>query len=54
MINRLKVGQRLFLGSAVLCLLAASVALIGYVQIQQLHVQLDGVPDMVGTRVMLS
>jgi methyl-accepting chemotaxis protein len=54
MINRLKVGQRLFLGSALLCLLAASVALIGYVQIQQLHVQLDGVPDMVGTRVMLS
>jgi methyl-accepting chemotaxis protein len=54
MINRLKVGQRLFLGSAMLCVLAASVALIGYVQIQQLRVQLDGVPDMVGTRVMLS
>jgi methyl-accepting chemotaxis protein len=54
MINRLKVGQRLFFGSAVLCLLAASVALIGYVQIQQLHVQLDGVPEMVSTRVMLS
>ena len=54
MINKLKVGQRLFFGSSLLCLLAASVALIGYVQIQQLRVQLDAVPDMVATRVMLS
>src|SRR5438045_1879107 len=54
MLNNLKVGPRLIIGSTVLCLLAALLAGIGYRQIHQLRAQLDSVPEMVATRVMLS
>src|SRR6266545_3477470 len=37
-----------------LCLLAALLAWIGYREIQNMRVQLDAVPEMIGTRVALS
>ena len=54
MFSKLKVGQRLFIGSALLCLLAALLAWIGYREIQQLRIELDGVPELVDTRVTLT
>ena len=54
MLNNLRVGPRLIIGSAILCLLASLLAGIGYREIQKLRTQLDGVPEMVGIRVMLS
>jgi methyl-accepting chemotaxis protein len=54
MLNNLKVGPRLILGSTILCLLAASLAGIGYYEIHKLRVLLDGVPEMVDVRVMLA
>ena len=54
MFSKLKVGQRLFIGSALLCLLAALLAWIGYREIQQLRIELDGVPDLIDTRVTLT
>jgi methyl-accepting chemotaxis protein len=54
MLNKMKVGQRLMLGSGVLCILAALLAWIGYKEIESLRRQLDAVPEMVSTRVMLA
>ena len=54
MLGDLKVGQRLILGSAMLCVLAVLLAWIGYREIQSLRGQLESVPEMVSTRVMLS
>ena len=54
MFNKLKVGQRLFIGSALLSVLAGALAFIGYREIQALRAQLDGVPEIMSTRVMLS
>ena len=54
MLKNLKVGQRLILGSGLLCVLAGLLAWTGYREIQSLRVQLDAVPEMVSTRVMLN
>ena len=54
MLKDLKVGQRLILGSGMLCVLAGLLAWIGYREIVSLRSQLEGVPEMVSTRVMLS
>ena len=54
MIKNLKVGQRLILGSGLLCVLAGLLAWTGYREIQSLRGKLDGVPEMVSTRVMLN
>jgi methyl-accepting chemotaxis protein len=54
MFNKLKVGQRLIIGSGLLCILAGALAWIGYREIQSLRHQLDSVPDMVSTRIALS
>jgi len=54
MFNKLKVGQRLILGSGLLCILAGLLAWTGYREIQSLRKQLEAVPEMVSTRVMLN
>jgi methyl-accepting chemotaxis protein len=54
MISNLKVGHRLIVGSGLLCVLAGALAFIGYREIQNLRAQLDAVPEMVSTRVMLN
>ena len=54
MFNNLKVGQRLVIGSGLLCVLAGALAWIGYREIQSLRTQLDAVPEMIGTRVALT
>jgi methyl-accepting chemotaxis protein len=54
MINKLKVGQRLIVGSGLLCLLACALAWIGYREILNLRTQLDAVPEMVSSRIALS
>ncbi|MGE5640314.1 MAG: hypothetical protein ACM30H_09470, partial [Clostridia bacterium] len=54
MLNRLKVGQKLILGSGMLCVLAGLLAWIGYQEILNLRKQLDAVPAMVTSRVTLS
>ncbi len=54
MLNNLKVGQRLVIGSGMLCVLAGLLAWIGYREIQSLRAQLDAVPEMISTRVALS
>ena len=54
MLNNLKVGQRLVIGSGMLCLLACLLAWIGYREIDSLRVQLATVPETVSTHVALS
>lgn len=54
MLNRLKVGQKLMLGCGMLCLLAGLLAWIGYREIMMMREQLDAVPDMVSTRLLLN
>src|SRR4051812_14243760 len=54
MLGDLKVGQRLILGSGMLCLLAGLLAWIGYREINILRIQMESVPAMVSTRVMLN
>jgi methyl-accepting chemotaxis protein len=54
MFHNLKVGQRLVLGSGLLCILAGLLAWTGYREIQSLRHQLELVPEMVSTRVMLN
>src|SRR3954468_22409060 len=53
-LSRLKVGQRLVIGSGMLCLLAGVLAGIGYLEIGSLRARLDVVPDAIGLRVALS
>jgi methyl-accepting chemotaxis protein len=54
MFSKLKVGHRLIIGSSLLCILAAALASIGYREIHSLRLQLEQVPVMVSTRIMLN
>src|SRR3954471_16153439 len=53
-LDQMKVGHRLMLGSAMLCVLAGLLAWIGYREIVILRVQLEAVPEVVSARVTLS
>ena len=53
MLGRLKVGQRLVIGSALLCLLAGVLAGIGYRQIANMRVQLQAALEAMGNRAAL-
>jgi methyl-accepting chemotaxis protein len=53
MLNRMKVGHRLILGSGMLCVLAGLLAWIGYREIISLRTQMEAVPEMVTMRVTL-
>jgi len=52
--KNLNIGKRLALGSGLLCLLAATLAWIGYQQIDSLRGQIDAVPELVDTRLALA
>jgi methyl-accepting chemotaxis protein len=54
MFGNLKVGQRLVIGSGVLCLLAGILAAIGYAEIRDLRDRLGAVPEAMSTRVALA
>jgi methyl-accepting chemotaxis protein len=54
MFQSLKVGQRLVLGSGLLCLLAGLLGWTGYREIQNLRAKLDATPEMVSVRLMLN
>jgi methyl-accepting chemotaxis protein len=53
-LSRLKVGQRLVIGSGMLCVLAGVLTGIGYLEIRSLRARLDAVPEALSTRVALS
>ena len=53
MLGKLKVGQRLVIGSALLCLLAGALAGIGYREIATLRVQLQAALEAIGNRAAL-
>jgi len=53
MLGKLKVGQRLVIGSVLLCLLAGALAGIGYREIANLRVQLQAALEAIGNRAAL-